>query len=91
MKKAISLKYQHNAPTVTAKGYDELAEKMLSEARIQGKLVHEDEQLMRWLENLDIGEEIPAEVYIVIAELISLSWYLEGKNPPGWEGVNALV
>ncbi len=94
-KRAITLGYGHStssaAPTVTAKGYDELAEKMLMEAREHGKLIHEDAQLMQWLERLEVGEEIPSQLYVIIAELISLGWYLEGKNPPGWEGINKKV
>lgn len=86
-KKAVAIGYDgYNTPTVKAKGYQELAEHLLKELGEQGCLIHEDETLMKWLENLNVGDEIPETLFIVIAELIAYAWVLEGKTPPGWEG-----
>lgn len=86
-KSAIALRYDGiNAPQVSAKGYNELAEKLIQEMEKHGGLIHSDETLMNWLAALDVGDEIPAELYLVIAELIAFAWYLDGKTPPGWEG-----
>nr|WP_086941088.1 EscU/YscU/HrcU family type III secretion system export apparatus switch protein [Thaumasiovibrio occultus] len=90
-KKAIALKYEQHAPTVTSKGYGELANAMIDEAKRNQRLIHEDAQLIQWLETLDIGDAIPEPLFVVIAELIAMSWYLDGKSPPGWEGINTKV
>ncbi|MDD1783244.1 EscU/YscU/HrcU family type III secretion system export apparatus switch protein [Enterovibrio sp. ZSDZ35] len=87
VKSAVALKYDGvNAPHVSAKGYNELAEKLINEMANQGGLIHSDETLMQWLSALEVGDEIPEALYLVIAELIAFAWYLEGKTPPGWEG-----
>ncbi|MDD1792431.1 EscU/YscU/HrcU family type III secretion system export apparatus switch protein [Enterovibrio sp. ZSDZ42] len=86
-KAAIALRYDGvNAPQVSAKGYDALAEKLIEEMEKNGGLVHSDEALMNWLSALEIGDEVPESVYLVIAELIAFAWYLDGQTPPGWEG-----
>jgi flagellar biosynthesis protein len=36
------------------------------------------------LANLDLGQEIPEQLYHVIAELISFSYVLQGKFPESW-------
>lgn len=93
-KSAVALKYDGvNAPKVSAKGYDALAEKLIEEMEKNGGLIHSDEALMNWLAALEVGDEIPEQLYLVIAELIAFAWYLDGKTPPGWEGsmVNKMV
>ncbi|MEZ8143431.1 flagellar biosynthesis protein FlhB [Enterovibrio norvegicus FF-33] len=86
-KSAVALRYDGiNAPQVSAKGYEALAEKLIEEMEKNGGLVHSDETLMNWLSALEVGDEIPEQLYLVIAELIAFAWYLDGKTPPGWEG-----
>jgi len=36
---------------------------------------------MRWLGQLDLGDEIPQQLYQVIAEILSFVYALEGKVP----------
>ncbi|OEE84083.1 flagellar biosynthesis protein FlhB [Enterovibrio norvegicus FF-162] len=86
-KSAVALRYDGiNAPQVSAKGYEALAEKLIEEMEKNGGLVHSDETLMNWLSALEVGDEITEQLYLVIAELIAFAWYLDGKTPPGWEG-----
>ncbi len=40
-----------------------------------------DSELMRWLGQLDIGEEIPEQLYQVIAEILAFVYHLEGRSP----------
>lgn len=90
-KRAIGLKYKggdkKNAPTVVAKGYGDLAQAIIAMAEETGILIHEDPYLSEVLATLDIGQEIPESLYFVIAELIAYSYVLQGKIPPGWEGI----
>jgi flagellar biosynthesis protein len=91
-KAAVGLKYDgENAPEVVSKGYGELAEQIIAAAEEAGVLVHEDETLMQLLARLDIGEQIPRELYVVIAELIAFSYVLQGKFPEDWNNIHNRV
>lgn len=83
---AIGLLYEAgNSPTVSAKGFGELADEIISQAKDKGILIHQDEALAATLSKLELGEEIPKELYFVIAELIAFSYVVRGKFPPGWQ------
>lgn len=79
-KKAVGLKYDGvNAPTVTARGFDGLADEIVTLAKEAGVLVHEDPELADFLAKLEVGDEIPKEVYVIIAELIAFATWLNLK------------
>ena len=84
-KKAVALKYkagEQAAPVVAAKGAGEIAERIIKIAMEHGIPVREDPDLLEALSKLDINEEIPVELYQVIAEV--LAWvYRINKNYPG--------
>ncbi|WP_440055667.1 EscU/YscU/HrcU family type III secretion system export apparatus switch protein [Pseudoalteromonas sp. T1lg65] len=85
-KSAIGLLYEAgSAPTVSFKGYGELAEEIIALAKEKDIMLHQDEALAKTLSQLDLHQEIPRELYYVIAELIAFSYILRGKFPPGWE------
>lgn len=74
VKKAVALKYDRGkdvAPRVTAKGRGALADRILSLARKHGIPIEKDTALMEALYRLDINEEIPEELYQVVAELLA--------------------
>ena len=54
-------------------------------------MLHQDENLLEALATLDIGQEIPENLYLVIAELISFSYLLQGKFPENWNNVHQRV
>ncbi|BBI70820.2 hypothetical protein HAALTHF_07630n [Vreelandella aquamarina] len=60
---------------VVAKGYGELAERIMAEAQRQGIYVHDAPELVALLMQLDLDAEIPASLYQVVAEL--LVWVFE--------------
>ncbi len=79
-KKAIGLRYDgKDAPTVVARGFDGLAEDIIAAAKDAGVLVHEDPELANFLAKLDVGDEIPSDIYIIIAELIAFATWLNLK------------
>ncbi|WP_088330212.1 EscU/YscU/HrcU family type III secretion system export apparatus switch protein [Lacimicrobium sp. SS2-24] len=92
---AVGIKYQadnkQQAPTVIAKGFGELAEEIIALARQEGVLIHEDEHLAGFLNQLDLGQEIPRELYLVIAELIAFSYVLQGKFPDSWHNIHGRI
>lgn len=86
-KSAVGIKYQDGnkeAPKVIAKGFGDLAEEIIQLAKQNGVLVHEDPYLSEFLTTLDLGQEIPEQLYHVIAELIAFSYVLQGKFPESW-------
>lgn len=104
-KSAVGLKYQQSnqddapssegsasgAPTIIAKGFGDLAEEIIALATQNGVLVHEDPYLSDFLATLDLGQEIPDQLYHVIAELISFSYVLQGKFPDSWAKMHGKV
>jgi flagellar biosynthesis protein len=79
------------APTIIAKGFGDLAEEIIALAKQSGVLVHEDPYLSDFLATLDLGQEIPDQLYYVIAELISFSYVLQGKFPESWAKIHHKV
>lgn len=74
IKKAAALKYDKGksaAPTLAAKGRGELAERILEVAKEHDIPIHSDADLVEILENLELEEEIPLEVYAVVAEVFA--------------------
>ena len=81
-KKAVALKYEperHSAPTVVAKGQGLLAEEILRKAQQAGVPVQEDASLVEVLSKLDIEQEIPPELYQLVAEILSFVYRSDRK------------
>jgi flagellar biosynthesis protein len=81
-RRAAALSYRHRqdrAPRVVAKGRGEVAERILAVAREHGVPVHEDPDLARMLEVLDINSEIPPEMYKAVAEVLVFVYRLQKR------------
>ena len=79
---AVALEYgRHKTPRVTAKGRHELAQRILAEAQRQGVYVAEDPQLLALLSRLEVGEDIPPELYTAVAVILSWVYWLKGMKP----------
>nr|WP_300307313.1 EscU/YscU/HrcU family type III secretion system export apparatus switch protein [Halomonas sp.] len=77
-RQALALGYapdKDDAPRVLAKGYGELADRIIAEARLHDIYVHDEPELMGLLMQLDLDEQIPPHLYHVIAEI--LIWVME--------------
>jgi len=82
---AVALNYDgKSAPKITASGSNEIAEEIVRIAKEHDVHLHDDPVLARMLATLDLGTEIPRELYVLIAEVIAFAYYLEGKTPDGW-------
>lgn len=68
---AVAGQAERDAARVVAKGYGDLAEQVIAEARRHGVYVHESPELVALLMQLDLDERIPARLYDVIAELLA--------------------
>lgn len=83
LKKAVALKYapdqQRQAPVVVAKGKGLVAETILRKAKEAGVPVQEDSSLVEVLSKLDIDQEIPPELYQLVAEILSFIYRSDRK------------
>jgi len=78
-KKAVALQYQaesDDAPKVIAKGKGQLAEKIIQIAREHDIYIHNDPDLIEVLSQLDLNQEIPPDLYVVVAELLAFVYSL---------------
>ncbi len=74
MKKAVALKYapgDNDAPVVVAKGRGKVADTILETAKEHGVPVQEDAALVEVLSKLDLDQQIPPELYHLVAEVLS--------------------
>jgi flagellar biosynthesis protein len=72
-KKAVALRYdpeKDNAPVVLAKGYGELAERIIKIAKEKNIPVVEDKDLISALIRVEVFEEIPPELYRAVAKVL---------------------
>ncbi len=71
---ASALKYnsiEDNAPKIIAQGQGLIAEKIEEEAKKNSIPIYKDAKLAEQLKLLSIGEEIPSELYDVVAEVLA--------------------
>ncbi|MFP4694981.1 EscU/YscU/HrcU family type III secretion system export apparatus switch protein [Thiohalospira sp.] len=81
--RAVALRYDgQSAPRVTAKGAGETAEAILRLAEENGIPLHEDPDLVTLLAQLELGQEIPTNLYQAVAEVIAFAYLMSGKEPP---------
>jgi flagellar biosynthesis protein len=72
-KKAVALRYdleRDKAPVVLAKGYGELAERIIKIAKERNIPIVEDEDLISALIRVEVFEEIPPELYRAVAKVL---------------------
>lgn len=82
---AVALHYdEKNAPRITAKGQAAIADEIIALAEQHEIPLHEDRELVALLSQLDLGTEIPRELYIAVAEVLAFAYMLTGKVPEGW-------
>lgn len=82
---AVALQYdEKSAPRITAKGEAALADEIVARALEHGIPLHEDKQLAALLSQLKLGDEIPRELYIAVAEVLAFAYMLTGKLPREW-------
>jgi len=79
---AVALKYDgKNAPKVTAKGEGFTARQILAIAEKHGVPLQNEPELARILAQVPLGDEIPQQLYIAVAEVIAFAYFISGKTP----------
>lgn len=92
-KKAAALKYdpEHDiAPVVLASGYGPIAEKIIDIAEQHGIPVYRDDSATSMLCMLDVGSDIPQELYQIIASVYHQILLAASKSAGRGEGQSLL-
>jgi flagellar biosynthesis protein len=79
-KKAAALKYDfttNTAPKILATGKGKLAEKILELARQQNIAIYKDPALVEALVQLEVGCEIPPQLYKAVAEILTFIYWAD--------------
>jgi flagellar biosynthesis protein len=82
IRKAVALSYdpqQAGAPQVIAGGRGEVAARIVELAREAGVEVVEDRDLVEILAQVPIGEEIPEDLYVAVAEILAFVYRMNGR------------
>ena len=81
-KLAVALQYDRTgAPRVIAKGKGPIGTKIIVVARANNIPIEENEVLAGALSNVDIGDEIPLELYKAVAEVLVFVLKLTRQTP----------
>ena len=83
---AVAVQYDNKvmrAPTVIAKGEGFIARKIVERAMEADVPIVEDAALVSALISLELGEEIPAELYEVVAKVLSWVYRLDKDAAKG--------
>ncbi|QIR14009.1 EscU/YscU/HrcU family type III secretion system export apparatus switch protein [Shewanella aestuarii] len=92
IREAVALSFDgKTAPKVTASGKDLVADEIIALAKEAGVHIHEDPNLSEFLQLLEIGEAVPKELYLLIAELIAFVYMLDGKFPEQWNNLHQKI
>lgn len=73
VKRVAALKYspdENNAPQIIGLGNGEIAEKILEKAKENNIPIYENEELASTLNAMNIGDEIPPELYEIVAQIL---------------------
>ena len=77
---AVALHYdKKGAPRVVAKGRGTIGEKIIEVAKAHDIPIEENEVLAGALSNIELGDEIPAELYKAVAEVLIFVLRLSGR------------
>ncbi len=68
------------APRVVASGQRKVAEQILAEARKHNIFIYEDTALTAALSTVNLGEEIPPELYQVVAQVLAYVYRVTGDG-----------
>jgi len=79
---AIALAYDgKGAPRVTAKGLGQVADQIIALAQAHDVPQEENRTLARLLSSLELDEQIPGDLYRVVAEVLAFAYFLRGRQP----------
>jgi flagellar biosynthesis protein len=83
-RRATALRYEGaGAPKVVATGQGAVADRILAHARDAGVPVREDPALASALASMALGQDVPEELWMAVAEVLVWAYGLEGQAAAG--------
>jgi len=81
-KVAVALKYssEDDAPKIIAKGKGIVANNIIEKGIDEGVNVHEDRGLVKELMRIDLGDEIPEDLYKAVATILAFIYEIDSKK-----------
>ncbi len=82
-RRAAALRYEGGedaAPKIVATGRGHVAERIVAEARAAGVTVRDDAALAEALAGLDLGAQVPEELYRAVAEALAWAYRLDSRT-----------
>ncbi len=79
---AVALRYEpseHEAPVLVAKGKGLVARNIIDKAKEHGIPIQEDASLVEVLSKLELNQQIPPELYQLVAEVLSFVYRTDRK------------
>ena len=73
------------APLVSDNRSGEAAQKLIMQALESDIPIYENPQLLEQLSMLQIGDNIPPELYQLVAEILAFAFFIQGKAPEGYQ------
>jgi flagellar biosynthesis protein len=84
--RAAALEYnpeKDRAPRLIASGEGKVAEKIIALAKDHNVPIYEDPLLAAALATVNLEEEIPPELYLVVAEILAYIYRISGRSKTG--------
>lgn len=81
--KSVALKYEQakkSAPHIVGSGQGYMAKKILELAKENHIAIYKDPPLAEALLNIDIGQQIPPELYNAVAQILAFIYSIDKEN-----------
>jgi len=85
IEQALALFYDGGqAPVISDKRFGKNAEDLVNLAYEAGIPIYENPELLNQLAAFSVGDNIPPELYRLVAEILAFAFYMQGKAPEGY-------
>lgn len=87
LSRAVALQYgELSVPKVVAKGNGEMAQAIIDAAISHGTVITENPALAALLTEVELNTEIPEELYVAVAVVLSWVYWMRGDTPEQHRG-----
>jgi len=73
------------APVISDQRSGEAAQMLIEQALEMGIPIYENPQLLEQLSELQMGQQVPPELYQLIAEILAFAFFIQGKAPANYQ------
>ena len=88
IEQALALFYNgESAPEITEKRFGKAAQELVELAYEAGIPIYENPALLEQLANFSIGDEVPPELYRLVAEILAFAFYIQGRGPNDYANI----